>query len=322
MLNWITEPIDRGLEQWAQKRNQQTQRLNGVFVEVALVLAEYTGPRQYRPRQCLGRTGHRDWTKLRASLRWSSEPDTNKLDAVLQHLVETTIEPSADFDIADVSNILLSKSNLASFPTMEAFENRMPNHEYGNGTQADLSRCLDHNEVRCLKGRRHGVDSASSFAWDSRLLLNNHGGSHHFSAARRIAKELKVNVALELLHEHHALNADVVREISESLALLVIPRDPDNPNDWNGVPGLLWDLKTALRREGVPFFRGEFRAPECYGEARVLPLPLTNDASAKAAKYLKACGFTDLVSDLVVDLDVQRARQGWIPRFQQQGHTA
>lgn len=313
MLKWIKAPIDRGLDQWAHNKSMQVNRLNGVFVEVALVLAEYTGPRQNRPRQCLGRTGHRDWTQLRASHRWSSESDTDKLDAVLQRLVKTTTETSADFNIAEVSNILLSKSNLASFPTMEAFENRMPNYEYRNGTQEDLDRCLDHNEIRCLKGRGHRSDSASSFAWDSRLLLNNQGGSHHFSAARRIAKELKVNVALALLHEHHAFDADVVREISESLALLVIPRDPDNPNDWNGVPGLLWDLKAALRREGVPIIPGDFRAPECYGEARVLPLSLMNETAAKAARYLRACGFTDLVSDLLEDLDVQQAQQGWIP---------
>jgi len=38
-----------------------------------------------------------------------------------------------------------------------------------------------------------------------------------------------------------------------------------------------------------------------------------NETAAKAARYLRACGFTDLVSDLLEDLDVQQAQQGWIP---------
>jgi hypothetical protein len=298
MINWMKGTIARQLDQQAERRHRSALRAEGIPLEAALTLAKDARPRKATYRTSLGETGHRDWTQLRTTSHWASEADKEKLDDVLARLVGTTKITEAEYDIADVTNILLSKSRLTTFMTMDAFGRRTPNHEYGQGSPADLQRCLAHDQVRCLKGTMHRCDSFTSFGWDDRLLLNNNGGSHHFSAARRIAMELGVKVPLQLNQEHHVLNADTVHFLERTLALMVIP-----------YPDLLDDLKYALRREQIPVIPGRFKPPVCYGhEALVLPLSLNSDLSVSAAGYLRSCGFTDLVDHLIEDLGVQEAR--------------
>lgn len=299
MVGWVKDSLVRQLDERAARRHRSTLRSEGVPLEVALTLARDSRPRHFPFQESLGQKGHRDWAQLRARTRWLDEADQDKLDLVLTSLVRTTRTKGAEFDIQDVTNILLSKSKLSSFSSMHAFEYRSPNHEYRQGSRADLERCLAHDQVRCLKGSLCVGDSFTSFGWDERLLLNNLGGSHHFSAARRIARELSVKVPLQLDHEHHVLDANAVHFIEQSVSLIVVPY-PD-----------LWDeLKYALRREHIPVIPGCFRAPVCYGdEAMVLPLSLRSDCTTIAAAYLRSCGFIDVVDHLIEDLGAQQMRQ-------------
>ena len=299
MVGWVKDSLVRQLDERAARRHRSTLRSEGVPLEVALTLAKDSRPRHSPFQESLGQKGHRDWTQLRARSRWLDEADEDKLDLVLTSLVRTTRAKGVEFDIQDVTNILLSKSRLSLFSSMHAFEHRRPNHEYRQGSRADLQRCLAHDQVRCLKGTLCVGDSFTSFGWDERLLLNNQGGSHHFSAARRIARELSVKVPLQLDHEHHVLDANAVHFIEQSVSLIVVPY-PD-----------LWDeLKYALRREQIPVIPGCFRAPTCYGdEAMVLPLSLRSDCATLAAAYLRSCGFIDLVDHLIEDLGAQLMRQ-------------
>jgi hypothetical protein len=297
MISWIWNALIEEVDQRCANRHRQQLRSKGVFLEVALVLGEYQGKRATDFNPSLGRTGHRDWSLLEANTHWSAQKDTNNLGQVFARLVNKVRTPEAEFDIADVRNILLSKSDLSTFATLESFENRSPNYEYGEGTSQDLQGCLDHNEIRCLKGTPLISDSFSSFGWDDRLLLNNHGGSHHFSAARRIARELGVKVPLQLVQHHHALDEATVGLIERTLALILIPNQE-----------LLNDLRSALRTEGVPIVQGDFRAPPyCGDDTKLLPLDLSNPLSSTAAAYLRRCGFTDLVSHLLEDFQQQMA---------------
>lgn len=299
LLHRVKATLARQLDELAARRHRSALRADGVPLEVALTLAKDFRPRHLPMTESLGQKGHRDWTQLRARTRWLDEADQEKLDLVLASLVRTTRAKGVEFEIQDVSNILLSKSKLSSFASMHAFEHRQPNNEYRQGSRADLERCLAHDQVRCLKGTLCVGDSFTSFGWDERLLLNNQGGSHHFSAARRIARELDVKVPLQLDHEHHVLDADAVHFVEQTVSLVVIPY-PD-----------LWDeLKYALRREQVPVIPGCIRAPVCYGDdAMVLPLSIRSDRAASAAAYLRSCGFIDLVDHLIEDLGVQQMRQ-------------
>ncbi len=298
-MGWVKNSLVRQLDEVAARRHRSALRAEGVPLEVALTLAKDSRPRHSPFQQSLGQSGHRDWTQLRASKRWLDENDQDKLDLVLTSLVRTTRTKGAEFDIQEVTNILLSKSELSSFPSIQAFEHRSPNNEYRQGSRADLQRCLAHDQVRCLKGTLCVGDSFTSFGWDERLLLNNQGGSHHLSTARRIARELGVKVPLQLDHEHHVLDANAVHFIEQSVSLIVVPY-PD-----------LWDeLKFALRREQIPVIPGCFRAPACYGdEAMVLPLSLRSDSATSAAAYLRSCGFVDLVDHLIEDLGAQQMRK-------------
>lgn len=298
MFNWMKDALARQLNEQAARRHRNALRADGTPLEVALTLAKDSRPRSAHTRISLGEKGHRDWTQLRSLARGSDEQGKEKLNEVFARLVNTTKTTGAEFDIQDVENILLSKSELSSFETMTAFENRSPNYEYGQGKHADLQRCLAHNQIRCLKGTLDRSDSFTSFGWDDRLLLNNHGGSHHFSAARRLASELGVKVPLQLNHEHHVLDADTVHFLERSFALMVIPYS----NMYN-------ELKYALRRENIPVVPGSFRAPFCFGyESVVLPLSLNTNAAVSAASYLRSCGFTDMVDHLIEDLGVQQTR--------------
>jgi hypothetical protein len=299
MFNWMKDVFTRQLDERAARRHRNALRADGIPLEVALTLAKDSRPRSTPVRISLGEKGHRDWTQLRRHARWSGGQDKEKLDEAFARLVNTVETTGAEFDIQDVSNILLSKSELSSFATMTAFERRSPNHEYGQGKYADLQRCLAHHQIRCLKGTLDRSDSFTSFGWDERLLLNNHGGSHHFSAARRLASELGVKVPLQLSHEHHVLNADIVHFLERSYALMVIPYS-DMCNE----------LKYALRRENIRVVAGSFRAPYCFGyESVVLPMSLHTNAAVSAATYLRSCGFTDLVDLLIEDLGVQQTRE-------------
>lgn len=298
MIAWTQNKLARYMDQQAERRFRQNLRSRGEFLELSFVLGKYAGPRATVFTPSLGCKGHRDWTQLQAASVWPAQADREQWGDVFKRLVNTVKAPAAEFDIAEVTNILLSKSKLTNFATMKAFEDRSPNHEYGHGTHRDLQRCLNHDEVRCLKGTLKLSDSFSSFGWDERLLLNNQGGSHNFSAARRIAMELDVHVPLQLTIEHHRLDAETVQLVERSLALLIIPNK-----------SLLDDLKYALKAEGVPVVPGTFRPLVYCGEgATLLPMSLNDDTSSQAALYLRSCGFTDLVDHLTEDLGLQKAR--------------
>lgn len=304
MLSKLLKPIYFGItEQFTEAKYnwcRNTLRTHGVLLETALEMAKYTGARATSFTPSLGEYGHRDWTQLRVNTHWLAPKPTEDWGAAFSRLVEVQSTPAAEFDIAAVTNILLAKSDLSNYASMEAFERRCPNDQYGQGTRSDLDRCLAHDQIRCLKGTLRLGDTFATFAWDGRLLLKNAGGAHHFSAARQIARELGEKVPLQLNLSHHTLNAEAVRHIERSLALVIIPEDPREI--------FCNSLRRALAEDGVPVVAGSFMPPHyCGREASLLALSLNDERSVEAARYLRECGFTDLVAHLVDDIEKQQA---------------
>ena len=116
MVGWVKDSLVRQLDERAARRHRSTLRSEGVPLEVALTLAKDSRPRHSPFQESLGQKGHRDWTQLRARSRWLDEADEDKLDLVLTSLVRTTRAKGVEFDIQDVTNILLSKRGCRCSP--------------------------------------------------------------------------------------------------------------------------------------------------------------------------------------------------------------
>src|SRR5690606_26581148 len=58
-----------------------------------------------------------------------------------------------------------------------------------------LAANLAHDEIRIIH-REDPSDYFRTYTWDGRLFLINGGGSHHFAAAKYIAKRLHIEVPI------------------------------------------------------------------------------------------------------------------------------
>jgi len=97
-------------------------------------------------------------------------------------------------DIRQVDGFSASKSELRKFKSMGAMVERNSQPMITPVTQDKLEENLRWDEIRIISREDH--DYFSTWEWDGRVFLINSGGSHHFAAAKYIAKRIGVNVPL------------------------------------------------------------------------------------------------------------------------------
>lgn len=123
---------------------------------------------------------------------------------------------------SDIDGLSGSKSPLEAFADLDEFARARCPKWITPATQEQLAWCLDHKPID--EWRANG---ATMFLadWDKRIFLLNSDGSHHFAAARYLAKELEVSIDISGELKHWAMCLDALSGLERLYALFCIGRD-------------------------------------------------------------------------------------------------
>lgn len=204
----------------------------------------------------------------------------------LTALTETVSLPDFRCDIGDVEGLAASKSPLGSYTSLDDFAIERCAWLLASISTDTLERALAHHEIRILRGG----DSFSQYGWDGRLFLSNSGGSHHFAAARFLARHLGHRVPL-----HGTLNA--CHLVPSAVDALCSGYDIYAPSV---APNA---LHAALEAIGATYFIQALPAP--YSGVEAVFLPRDVPRSLRASRAFHDSG----VFDVSEHLRAQLARQ-------------
>ncbi len=112
-------------------------------------------------------------------------------------------------DIRDIEGLSSSKSKLEKYPTLDDFAVRGTTEFLDDISEENLNKMLDYSEMRIINNPNTS-DHFIQHQWDGRIFLVNSGGSHHFAAARYIAKKLKKEVAITGRLERYTFNQPLI----------------------------------------------------------------------------------------------------------------
>lgn len=126
-------------------------------------------------------------------------------------------------DIRDVDAVCASKSNLALYPTLDAFALARCSGLIAPATPETLQMNLDWPEVRIVKSSTS--DHFITWGWDGRIFLSNNGGSHHFAAARYLASTLKTPIPLKGRLVTYRLNCEAVAALADQYDVYAFGND-------------------------------------------------------------------------------------------------
>lgn len=183
-------------------------------------------------------------------------------------------------DIQDVDGFAASKSELRDFKTTDAMVRRNSKPMITPVTREKLEENLRWDEIRIISREDH--DSFATWEWDGRVFLINSGGSHHFAAAKLIAREIGVEVPLSGRYRVYGIN---------QIALASLRRDFD-------IFVMSWDCKQqmglhkAMQSFGATYYWKDLPRP--YTDQAAIFFPKGEKRSAKAAQVLRNAGFQDL----------------------------
>jgi len=127
-------------------------------------------------------------------------------------------------DIRTIEGLAASKSDLSEFSTLDEFAALESPKEIEEISVRNLSKNLDHREIRIRNSPDGGGDFFVRYLWDGpRTFLINHGGSHHFAAARYIARALDMPVPLSGRLEVCRIPTLSVQELTRKYDLFAMP---------------------------------------------------------------------------------------------------
>ncbi|MBT0960312.1 DUF6685 family protein [Denitromonas iodatirespirans] len=188
-------------------------------------------------------------------------------------------------DIQDVVGLSASKSDLASFSSLDAMVEMKAPELIDPVTEEKLRENLAWREVRILKPETS--DFFARYVWDGRLFLINAGGSHHFAAARYLAARLGTSVPLRGTLRTYGINEMALASLQRDYEMFVIGDTP---------------CATNAFREAMARFRATYLwqfLPLPYTDThRAILLPVAEPRSATVAHVLRGAGFFDLGAHL------------------------
>lgn len=199
----------------------------------------------------------------------------------LEHMVERNIIEQWRCDIQDVVGLTASKSSLSKFKTLDEMVMAKSPELIDSISREKLYGNLAHDEVRILP-QHGGSDCFARRMWDDgRIILVNSGGSHHFAAARYIARHLGCDVPLSGKLYTYAIRPDAVASLLTDFDLYAIPE----LEFYNG-------FLDALRTFRAPV--GVYGLPWPYGvNACLVLLPKDQARSMRASEMLRRTGLRD-----------------------------
>lgn len=202
-----------------------------------------------------------------------SRPEFNQLG-------HCDIKDDWECDISEVQGFSNSKSNLEDFTSTDMMVETNSLSMIDEISHAKLAKNLDHKEIRIIHSP--GADYFSRFQWDGRLFLMNHGGSHHFAAAKYIAKRLEAPVPLRGQLRTYSLNAVAIASLRRDFEMFVI-------SDETTIALAFHEAMTAFRATWLWHYM-----PRPFENTIGILLPKNEPRSMRVAALLKQAGVTDL----------------------------
>lgn len=192
------------------------------------------------------------------------------------------IDENWQCDIQAVEGLAASKSELTDFQSLDAMVETNSKAMIDAITEEKLQANLAHNEIRILRPGSVS-DHFARYLWDGgRIFLMNHGGSHHFAAARYIAARLKRPVPLSGSQYTYGINPAALQALRADFEIFVISHKPAPANAF---------------RDAMKQYRATYLTqylPRPYEQHTAILLPRSEPRSVKVATVLRENGFFDL----------------------------
>lgn len=197
-------------------------------------------------------------------------------------------------EIQDIKGLSASKSDLRTFESLDDMADRQcAGLLQSNGDdRLHLARLMSHSESRIF---HDASEEVVRHGWDGRLMLSNAGGSHHFTAARRLAGRIGRQVWCEVSLRTETLDPAAVAGLRKHYHIVAVPTRLDGP------------LHDVAMSTGAAYYRLPMPRPDVRLQA--IFLPRDNPASGRLAGQLIAAGAPDVLKALEDGLKLQASLQ-------------
>lgn len=198
-------------------------------------------------------------------------------------------EVEVELDICEVDGLYASKSDLTTFQTLDQLVETNSREMIDELSETKLAKNLAHREIRILHGKG---DYFARYLWDGRTFLMNSGGSHHFAAARYLARRLNQRVPLRGRLHVYSLNSAPVAALCREFEMFVISNKASISNAFHD----------AMRSFQSTWLWHPM--PQPYEHTRAILLPRSEKRSMRVAKALRQAGVLDFgayLTDLVAN---------------------
>ena len=187
-------------------------------------------------------------------------------------------------DISKVHGFAASKSELKKFQSMDQMVETNSREMISEISEAMLQANLAHDEIRLT--HRNKSDYFMVTSWDERLFLINAGGSHHFAAAKYIAKRLPQAVPLRGKLHRFRLNERAISSLRGDYDMFLLSNEQ---SAWH-------EFSEALMSFRATWLWHEMPRP--LKNTRAVLLPRSEQRSRCVARLLHEQGATDLGAHL------------------------
>ncbi|AIB42830.1 DUF6685 family protein [Pseudomonas sp. WCS374] len=219
------------------------------------------------------------WTRCPHSYR--NYGSTNIVREDLLSLGTVTEQVRWSCEIQEVGGFGASKSELQNFKSMDAMVERNSQEMITPVTKEKLEENLRWDEIRIIS-REKTTDHFATWEWDGKVFLINGGGSHHFAAAKYIARLLGIKVPLSGRYVTYGINQVAVASLRRDFDMFVMSWTTDHHLAFH---------KAMQSFEATYYWKA---LPRPYTDQCAIFLPKAEKRSAKIAQVLHEAGFQDL----------------------------
>ncbi len=217
------------------------------------------------------------WSKQSGNRYYSS---SNVFCPALENIVQTHTFENFNCDIQEVEGLAASKSPIEDFSCMDEFVIAQSPEMIDEISDERLQKNLRHHEIRILR-EKNKSDYFTRHQWDGRLFLMNSGGSHHFAAARLLARRIGRKIPLSGKLYDYRLNASAINSLRGEFEMFAISED-----------GIYMDFFHAMEHFQATFCT--YGLPRPYMNATMILLPKSETRSQRVATVLQEEGFFDI----------------------------
>ncbi|OBW94255.1 DUF6685 family protein [Gallibacterium anatis] len=147
-----------------------------------------------------------------------------ELPHLLSHLITTQNIPNWQFEIQTINNVSCSKSLLSQLSSLDELVEQDSRDLISEITETMLHKNMQHRGSKIF----HTDNSTISCElWSGSFTWENCSGSHHFAAARYIAKKLEQDINLTGILHVVMLNKELFRTLFSKYHLFLITLDTD-----------------------------------------------------------------------------------------------